>query len=321
MRFRDWRPRRRVGLARHGGSAVSWVARGRPGSRVSRARVARTPAELLRILGRVALWCLILVLLVRGLNDVLSARAPEPAASPTPAAAAEWPGDEARAFAVRFTRAYLGYVPRDGAADAAELRGLVSPEIANAVVPVTAAERRPPAVREVIVAGARRVDDRRALVTVAATVAGSTVPRFLTVPVARDDASGLVVSDLPAFSAAPPRAVVSAQQLEPLSGSDRAAIEDLLTRFFKSFLAGDSDQLAYLAPAGTRLQAVAAPLQLAGVDSVSVIPGGSGVRWLSVSLRARDRDSEVIYGLRYRVRVVQGDRWYVASLDSSPKGG
>ena len=141
-------------------------------------------------------------------------------------------------------------------------------------------------------------------------------------PVARDDAGGLVVSDLPAFAAPPPRAAVSAQELEPLSGPDRAAIEDLLSRFFTAFLAGDGDQLAYLVPSGTRIEAVAAPLELEGVDAVSVIPGGgSGGRWLLVSLRARDRDAEVVYGLRYRVRVVRGDRWYVASLDSSPKGG
>jgi hypothetical protein len=96
----------------------------------------------------------------------------------------------------------------------------------------------------------------------------------------------------------------------------------LLSRFFAAFLAGDGDQLAYLVPSGTRIEAVAAPLELEGVDAVSVFPGGgSGGRWLLVSLRARDREAEVVYGLRYRVRVVRGDRWYVASLDSSPKGG
>jgi hypothetical protein len=267
------------------------------------------------------LWCLVLVLLVRGLSGVLSAREPAPDVS-APAATVPWPGDEARALALRFTRAYLGYVPRDGEADAAELRGLVAADIANAVVPVVADDKAPPAVRDVAVAGSVRLDDRHALITVAASVAGSSVPRLLSVPVARDGAGGLVVSDLPAFSAAPARAVVTAPDLEPLSGPDRAAIDDLLSRFFEAFLAGDSDELAYLVPSGTRMEAVAAPLALEGVDAVSVIPGGgSGGRWLLVSVRARDRDSKVVYGLRYRVRVVRGDRWYVASLDSSPKGG
>jgi hypothetical protein len=277
---------------------------------------------MLRMLGRVALWCLVLVLLARGLNDVLAAREPAPLASAPRVAAAVWPGDEARAFAVRFARAYLGFAPGGGSARASELQAFVSPELATAIVPIEAGRGRPPEVRDVVVEHAARVDDRQALVTVAATVAGSTAPRLLTVPVARDASGGLVVSDLPAFAAPPPRAAVSVPELDPLPAADRAAIEDVLERFLRPFLAGHGDELAYLVPPGTRIEAVAAPLELVEIDDVTALAGGtSEARWVLASVRASDRASGVSYGLRYRVRVVRGERWLVAAVESSPKGG
>jgi hypothetical protein len=289
---------------------------------VARARVARSPAELLRILGRVALWCVLLVLLARGLSDVMAAREPVPVAAAPRAAASAWPSDDARALAVQFTRAYLGFMPRDGQDAAAELEAFVAPELANSIVPVASGRGTPREVQDAVVARAARVDDRHALITVAATIAGSSAPRLLTVPVARDAAGGLVVSDLPAFAAPPPHAAVSAPALDPLPAAERAGIEDLLSRFFRAFLAGRGDELTYLVPAGTRIAAVAAPLELVGIDALQALPGASGGgRWVLASIRARDRASGVSYGLRYRVRVVRGDRWLVAAVDSSPKGG
>jgi Conjugative transposon protein TcpC len=262
------------------------------------------------------------VLLARGLNDVLAAREPAPLASAPRVAAAVWPGDEARAFAVRFARAYLGFAPGGGSARASELQAFVSPELATAIVPIEAGRGRPPEVRDVVVEHAARVDDRQALVTVAATVAGSSAPRLLTVPVARDASGGLVVSDLPAFAAPPPRAAVSVPELDPLPAADRAAIEDVLERFLRPFLAGHGDELAYLVPPGTRIEAVAAPLELVEIDDVTALAGGtSEARWVLASVRASDRASGVSYGLRYRVRVVRGERWLVAAVESSPKGG
>jgi hypothetical protein len=290
---------------------------------VARPRVARSPAELLRIAGRVALWCLLLVLLVRGLNDVLATQEPLPVAASPPATASAWPSDDARALAVHFTRAYLGFVPRDSQDAAAELEALVTPELANSIVPVADGGGTPREVRDAVVARVVRVDDQHALITVAATIAGSSAARLLTVPVARDESGGLVVSDLPAFAAPPPRAVITEPALDPLPAADRAAIEDLLSHFFRAFLAGEGDELTYLVPAGTRIEAVAAPLELVGVDALQALPGASrDGRWVLASIGARDGASGVGYGLRYRVRVVRGDgRWLVAAVESSPKGG
>ena len=302
---------------------MNWAARGRGGSAVPGARVARTPAELLRFGGRSLLWCLVLVLLVRGLSDVVAAPEPAPVAAAPESSSLAWPAEEARAFAVRFTRAYLAYAPSEGSDAARELQAFVAADVADAIVPVLAGRGKPPAVQDAVVARTERLDDRHALITVAATVAGSSAPRLLTVPVARDADGGLVVSDLPAFAApAPLRGVLLRRQLDPLPAADGAAIEELLVRFFRSFLAGKSDELAYLVPAGTTLEAVAAPLTFVGFDGVAALPGGeSADRWVLASLRARDSASGVGYGLRYRVRVVRRDRWLVAAVDSGPEGG
>ena len=284
--------------------------------------MARTPAELLRFGGRSLLWCLVLVLLVRGLSDVVAAPEPAPVAAAPESSSLAWPAEEARAFAVRFTRAYLAYAPSEGSDAARELQSFVAPDVADGIVPVLAGRGKPPAVQDAVVARTERLDDRHALITVAATVAGSSAPRLLTVPVARDADGGVVVSDLPAFAAPAPLAGVSEATLDPLPAADGAAIEELLVRFFRPFLAGKSDELSYLVPAGTTLEAVAAPLTFVGFDGVAALPGGeSADRWVLASLRARDSASGVGYGLRYRVRVVRRDRWLVAAVDSGPEGG
>ena len=69
-------------------------------------------------------------------------------------------------------------------------------------------------------------------------------------PVARDAAGRLVVDDLPSFAAAPARAARELPDDEPLTGADRGAIEDVLTRFLRAYLAGDTGGLAYLVRAG-----------------------------------------------------------------------
>ena len=40
----------------------------------------------------------------------------------------------------------------------------------------------------------------------------------------------------------------------------------------------------------------------------------------SVAVGARDVRSRAVYALRYRVRLVRRDRWYVAGINESVKG-
>jgi hypothetical protein len=273
--------------------------------------MTRTPAELVRVVGRGALWCVLALLLVRGAGDVLAAREPAPVAREARSVATVWPDDEARAFAVDFTRAYLGWSPR--------VQELVAPEIAHAVAPEHGSRARPPVVETATVARSARIDSRHALVTVAAGDG-----RYVTVPVARDGADGLVVYDLPSLATPPARAQPPPLAPEPLPAADRAAIEDVVERFFRAFLAGRSEELEYLVPAGTRIGALAHEHELVGLVSVAQVGTATGrEREVLASVRARDAQSRAVYALRYRLRLVRNDdgRWYVAAVNATPKEG
>jgi hypothetical protein len=270
----------------------------------------------------VVLWGVLALLLVRGATDVLST---SKAATPTAQvrAAAAGPDDEARAFAVEFTRAYLSYSPRHPERYARGLLPFVSPQVTSSVVPRFAHRGSRQVVQNAVVARAVSVGNGRALITVAASVVGRAVTtRYLTVPVARDARGGLVVSDLPAFSAPPARGQVQRLDPAPLAGPDAAAMQDVLTRFLRAFLAGRSADLGYFAPAGVRIDALAQPYELTGVDSVQQLGAGGGRRRVVlVNVRARDVASRAVYALRYELRLVRRDRWYVAAVNATPKEG
>jgi hypothetical protein len=271
------------------------------------------------------LWCLVAVLLLRGAGDVLATSpAREPVRQVQASAPVSWPDDRARAFAGQFARAYLDYSPRRAAGEARELLGFVAPQLTDSVTPQHAERDAGQVVHDAVVAGVERLDDRHALVTVAATLASGTrvSTRFLVVPVARDDRGGLVVYDLPAFAEPPALGQVETPEHEPLTGVDAAPVENVLVRFFRAFLAGRSDELEYLVPAGVRIGALADPVELVGVDSIAELePAREGGRLVLATVRARDSESEAVYALRYRVRLVRGDRWYVAAINTTRQGG
>jgi Conjugative transposon protein TcpC len=219
---------------------------------------------------------------------------------------------------VQFARAYLSYSPERSSR---ELLGFVAPELAGSIVPQAGRRDADPAqVRDAVVADAERLDDHSALVTVAATLSSGT--RYLVVPVGRDEGGGLVVFDLPSFGSAPAAGELEPAQREPLTGTDAVQVEDVLERFFRAFLAGSSEELEYLVPAGVRIEALAEPMELAGIDSLSELePGGGDTRAVAATVRARDPESGVVYGLTYRVLLVRGDRWYVAAVNTTEKEG
>jgi Conjugative transposon protein TcpC len=298
------------------------AVRNRVGREVAGPRTARA---LLATVGRVVLWLAVALVVVRGAGDVV--RGQRPAATRHAQAEASrraWPDDAARAFAVQFATAFLD---RGGVDDpdvyARSLAVFASPEVADALAPRVDGHKARQAVHSLAVAGVTALDARHALVTVAATVAGteSRVVR-LTVPVARDARGGLAVYDLPSLAPAPPRAAAGPAAGEPLLGSERAAITDVLTRFFGAYLAGDAGGLAYLVPAGTRIGAVTGGFELVEVGSVAAAgPPSRGGRVVLATLEARDRVSRAVLGLRYRVRLVRRDRWYVAALDGAGRHG
>ena len=112
-----------------------------------------------------------------------------------------WPDEQARAFAAGFARAYLSYSPRHPKRYARGLGRFMAPELTAAAVPRFAKLGDAQSVAHAVTAGAARIDDDRALITVAVGLAGDPAVRYLAVPVARDDRGGLAVVDLPSFVA------------------------------------------------------------------------------------------------------------------------
>jgi hypothetical protein len=90
---------------------------------------------------------------------------------------------------------------------------------------------------------------------------------------------------------------------------------EVLTPFMRAYLAGDGRALAYLVPAGTRIAAVAGRYEQIELTSVSAAgPATRAGRTVLVAVQARDVRSRTTYALRYRVRLVRRDRWYVAGI-------
>ena len=178
-------------------------------------------------------------------------------------------------------------------------------------------------VASVTVARTVTLDAQHALITVAATIDGAEVTRYLTVPVARDAAGGLVVSDLPSFTAAPGRASVEQATTESLPQAERAAIEPVVSRFLRGYLVGDASGLEYLVPAGVRIPAPALHYELVDVASLSLAAPASGrERVVLAAVRARDGQGGRVFSLLYRLRLVERDRWYVAAVNQATgKGG
>lgn len=297
------------------GAAVRGL-NGKPRAPSRGAPAPRTAAGLLKTVGRAVVWLFVAVLLIRGAADLFVRERPAAAVRGTPAVPVVWPDDEARAFAVEFARAYLSYSAGDPNRSADAVRAFVTPELADSVVPQFAKDARAQSVAAVAVARSVVVDARHALITVA--VDGG---RYLTVPVARDGAGGLVVYDLPSFAAPPARARVSAPAVDPLADPEGDAIVDVVGRFLKAFLAGDAREMSYFVPSGVRIDALGRRHELVGQVSVARLSPASGrSREVLATARARDAAGGATYTQRFRLRLVRRDRWLVAGLNDS-RGG
>jgi hypothetical protein len=110
-------------------------------------------------------------------------------------------------------------------------------------------------------------------------------------------------------------------ELPPFIGEDRGAMEDVLTRFLRAYLAGDTGGLAYLEVPGARIAAVAGRLELLSLPSISTGRSGArGRRVVMATVHVRDLESRALYTLRYRVALVRRDRWYVAEINGPGEG-
>jgi hypothetical protein len=282
-----------------------------------------TRGQLLRRVGQGLLWLAVAVVVLRGLASIAGQdRAGELRARPAVALAGErFPAAEAQAFAAGFARAYLTFAPGRQEWVSLALEPYVSPSLrdyAGLRVPEEGANQ---VVEQATVARVERLDDRHALITVAATVANETVTtRYLTVPVGRDGRGALAVYDYPSFGPPPMRAQIEEPAAEELPREEARAVEDVLERFFPVYYAGRGGEaeLDYFLPPGRHLRTLEERYRFLGLESVSRPAGAAGAaRVVLAVVEVQDAESRARHVLRYRVGLERRDRWYVRDLNAA----
>lgn len=275
------------------------------GSRLRRGGAERTVASALRAAGRVALWGLVAILLVRGAAGVIAG----PQRSAGGPAAERGVDPATSAFAVRFARAYLSD-PSSPALRSLFAEGVSPPRVASREVGVEVAQAE--------VAGVRDLDDGQAVVTVACEL-GERRTLYLAVPIVRSRAGEVAAQGVPALVAGPGRAVSDAERPRPIAGSEAGAIADLVRRFLPAYLAaGAGRELSYLLAPGATVSPPGGGLRLLALVGVEQGGSGEGVRRTAIaSVRVRDPISGATYPLAYRVEVVRRGRWYVESVQGA----
>jgi Conjugative transposon protein TcpC len=265
--------------------------------------------------GRAVLWTVLAFVALHGIRDILDeGGAPARAGASVSSGPVGWPDDEARAFAVRFARAYLTRSRRYPGSERQAVAAMTAPELRDALAVSVPRRARAQAVAQASVARVARLDANRALVTVACVVLGRSVStRYLAVPVARDRSGALVVFDLPSFTSPPATAArASAVKAEPLEGADAGSVEALVQRFLTAYLAGQREQLPFFMVPGV---APPAPLgqtyRLLELERVEHLDRGR----VAAVVRVRAGDSSPVYALRYRLRLAHRDRWLVQTVE------
>jgi hypothetical protein len=287
------------------------------GATVTGRRRGLGSAGLARV-GRVVLWAFVGLVLIRGLGAIFGGG--EATDRSTDAAAGErrFPDDEARAFAVRFTHTYLGGSKQEPEAYRRAVAAFLAEDLHERTATVLPETRSGARVVWATVARESALERSRALITVAVST-GDAV-RYLTVPVARDHAGGLVVFDLPSLSAAPSRGAVDVPEPVALPEAQARPITDLVTRFLTAYVSGgDRAALAYLLSPGARLVQMSRGLQVVEVEQVARdrYPARRGVAVVAL-VRVRDRATDAELVLRYRLTVVERERWYVQVVAGGP---
>jgi Conjugative transposon protein TcpC len=267
---------------------------------------SRSVGSVLRAAGRVALWALVGLLLLRGISGVLTEPRP---ADRGPAAHSIVSDPATAAFAVRFARTYLSE-PSPQA-----LAPFLAP---GAVAPAPIGTGPVAQVEQAEVAGVRDLGDGQAIVTVACELDDART-LYLAVPIVREDAAEVAAQGVPALVAGPAGVGEGVEAPRSLAGPDAGEIAELVRRFLPVYLSasGPGDLSYLLAPA-----AVVTPpgggFELIAVASVKQLGDGEGTRRTAVvTARVRDASTGAVYPLAYRLQLVRRDRWYVERVEGA----
>lgn len=265
-----------------------------------------------RTAARGVLWACVALVFVRGLAEIASGTNTSGAGAR--AARHALGDDEARAFAVAFARSYLTVPQPDG------LERFFADGLRDRAMAIVSPHSPGVQVTQATVAREVSLGSSRALLTVAAWMSDGRL-LYLTVPVAIDDRGGLVVDDLPAFSAPPRHGTAAGQAPALLTGGEEDAIGGLVRRFLSEYIPGhDEATFGYLLAPGARIAPMTPGLGLLGVEELAELQPGEGRRREVVAtVQVRSSQTRTIYTQRYRLTVIHRDRWYVAAVAGGPE--
>lgn len=259
--------------------------------------------SLLRGTGRVAIWTVLGLLLIRGVVA-------EPTGAPPAAAKPSAVDPATSAFAVRFARAYLA--DPSGAA--------LAPFLAEGarVGTGTPPQEKTGDVAQAEVSGVEDLGDGRAVLTVACELRDART-LYLAVPIVRSWAGEVAALGAPSIVAAPGAAGVdSNEQPQAVAGPDAGAIQGLVAKFLPTYLAaGDPGSLSYFLAPGAAVQPLGGAIGFPAITGVTQLDSGEGpVRSVLAAARVSDPASGAVYPVTYRLELVKrGGRWYVEAVE------
>jgi Conjugative transposon protein TcpC len=262
---------------------------------------------LLGKLGRVAIWAVLGLLLLRGLGAMLAG--PEPNASVADTTS-ERSDQASTAFAVHFARTYLA----DPSAS------VLAPFLAEGVQVGTG---RPPTaaaspVAQAEVNSTEELGGGRAILTVACELRDART-LYVAVPIVRTGAGEVAALGAPSIVAAPGVAGADSERPQPLAGSDAGPIQALVAKFLPQYVSSaEASDLSYLLAPGTTVQPLGGALQFLGVSGMTQLGSGEGPRRVVLAaIRVTDPGSGAIYPLSYRLELIKGARWYVEAIQGA----
>jgi hypothetical protein len=279
----------------------------------SQTLVSVTPRSIWRIrLARELPRYLLQALAVAGL--LASARfaiaPPRPVLARTPTSGFAASDRAAEGFAALFARSYLSWDSRDPEARRIALAAFVGSgmEPEAGLQPPESGEQQ---VRWTQVVQARVLASGEQLYTVAAQTDRAGL-LYLSVGVVRK-AGELALAGYPAFVGAP--AAIGAVVPAHLREVEEPALETVVTRALRNYLARAESELDADLAAGAR---VSLPAQMLGLQSLDSLDWSSSGRSVLATLRARDKHSAQ-YTLTYELGVrLSAGRWEISTIQTNP---
>lgn len=250
-----------------------------------------------RAVGRLALWALVVVVLIRGLGAIVDP--PDETNPATGNAAARTVDDRIAAFAVRLARNYF-----------TDPRG-----VAHHGKPGTGSKVSGSGVAQAEVVGAQPIAAGESVVTVACELVSGQV-RNLAIPI-HQESGEITVLGAPYLVAGPSSPGFESERGAPVSGADAEEITKLATRFIGAYAStGRPADLVYFVAPGSEVRPLGG-FDLVGEPDVAQLDDGETTRTVAARVRLKDQATGVAYPLRYRLDLVKRQRWFVAGVQGT----